>query len=52
MTASWIVNKMNNLCDRDWFGYSDVFNKETDKTWITNTEKIRFFGRQNLVAIC
>ncbi len=41
-TPSWICNKMNNHCDAEWFGREGVFNKETDHTWITNTEKIVF----------
>lgn len=41
-TPSWICNEQNNLADDDWFGYKNVFNKPTNKTWITNYEKIIF----------
>lgn len=41
-TPSWICNKMNNHCDEDWFGRSEVFNKEDGETWITNHEPIDF----------
>ena len=34
MTPSWIVNKMNNHCDEEWFGYSEVFNQEHENTWV------------------
>ena len=42
VTPAWIVNKMNNHCDEEWFGYPDVFNKEDGVRWITNEEPIRF----------
>ena len=42
MTPAWIVNKMNNHCDEEWFGYPDVFNKEDGQRWITNPEPIKF----------
>ena len=41
-TPSWICNKMNNHCDAEWFGREEVFNREVDHTWVTNTEKIEF----------
>lgn len=42
-TPSWICNKMNNICDDEWFGRTGVFNEENDdNTWTTNTEKIEF----------
>lgn len=33
MTPAWIVNKMNNHCDEEWFGYKDAFNIEDGETW-------------------
>ena len=42
MTPAWVVNKMNNHCDEDWFGRPDVFNKEDGKRWVTNAEQITF----------
>lgn len=33
-TPSWIVNKMNNHCDQEWFGVSDVFNIENGQSRI------------------
>lgn len=41
-TPSWICNKMNNHCDTEWFGREEVFNREADHTWVTNTGKIEF----------
>lgn len=41
-TPSWIVNKMVNQLDEEWFGRSDVFNIEKDQTWVTKIDKIDF----------
>ena len=41
-TPSWICNSQNNLIDAEWFSRSEIFNKETDKGWITNTSPIDF----------
>ena len=41
-TPSWICNKMNNHCDEEWFGRTEVFNREVEHTWVINTEKIEF----------
>ena len=41
-TPAWICNKQNNLIDNQWFGRENVFNTETEKTWITNKEEIEF----------
>lgn len=46
-TPSWICNAQNNLIDNAWFGYENVFNKETSvhnglNTWKVNPEKIIF----------
>ena len=41
-TPSWICNKMNNHCDTEWFGREGVFNREEDRSWVTNPEKIVF----------
>lgn len=41
-TPTWICNKMNNNVDNEWFKKGNVFNTETDKSWITNKKKIRF----------
>lgn len=41
-TPSWIVNKMNNFCDEEWFGRKDVFNVENEQSWSTTTEPITF----------
>lgn len=46
-TPSWICNKQNNLIDDDWFAKKNVFNKETDKGWITNTKTINFPKKSN-----
>ena len=42
MTPAWIVNKMNNHCDEEWFGFPNVFNQEDGERWVTNPEPIRF----------
>lgn len=42
MTPAWIVNKMNNRCDEDWFGYKNVFNTERENTWKEKKNNIRF----------
>lgn len=42
-TPAWLCNLMNNHCDEDWFGYTDVFNrKQTDCSWIEVNHKIEF----------
>ena len=41
-TPCWIVNKMNNHCDEEWFGRPDVFNKEDGQSWIVNEDPIYF----------
>lgn len=46
-TPSWVCNKQNNLVDAKWFGYKDVFNKETEYGWVTNTSKILFPLKKN-----
>ena len=40
-TPAWLCNQMNNHCDDDWFGYSDVFNTENDDhTWTVSEGKV------------
>ena len=48
-TPSWIVNKMNNFCDEQWFMRKDVFNTENedDHTWTTNSDLIGFETRRD-----
>jgi len=41
-TPAWICNKMNNHCDKDWFGKENVFNKEVENSWEPTVEKIHF----------
>lgn len=45
-TPSWIVNKMVNHLDEEWFGRSGVFNIEEGQSWQTQTEKIEFSGKK------
>jgi hypothetical protein len=45
-TPSWIVNKMNNYCDEEWFGKPNVFNMENGTEWVTNTAHIVFEGKK------
>lgn len=46
-TPSWICNKQNNLIDDDWFAKENIFNKETNKGWITNSKTIKFPKKLN-----
>ena len=41
-TPSWICAEMNNLCDEEWFGESNIFNQVIDKTWEPTLHKISF----------
>ena len=41
-TPSWIVNKMNNHCDEEWFGRPNVFNTEAGTSWTVNLEPVLF----------
>ena len=45
-TPSWIVNKMINHLDEEWFGRPEVFNIEDEKSWKTNPQKIDFKGKK------
>lgn len=46
-TPSWICNAQNNLIDSAWFGRSNVFNVETEKSWDSTVEKIIFPKEKN-----
>lgn len=50
MTPGWIINKMNNRCDEEWFGRPDVFNQENGTGWVTNTAPIHFEGKRTWKA--
>ena len=39
-TPSWVCNAQNNLVDNAWFGCENIFNREIEKCWETNIEKI------------
>lgn len=41
-TPAWICNKMNNHCDKEWFGRENVFNIEKDQTWEVVSDPIHF----------
>ena len=41
-TPSWLVNKMINYIDDEWFEKKGVFIIETESSWITNEETITF----------
>ncbi|WP_022762190.1 hypothetical protein [Butyrivibrio sp. AD3002] len=43
-TPSWICNKMNNHCDKEWFGRDNVFNIESEQGWEPVLEPVRFEG--------
>lgn len=46
-TPSWVCNAQNNLVDNAWFGVENIFNKEIEKDWETNIEKIKFSDKKN-----
>lgn len=41
-TPSWLVNKMNNYLDADWFGRTGTFNAEVECGWETNPDSVKF----------
>lgn len=41
-TPSWMCNVQNNLIDNQWFDRKNIFNKELQKTWVSNKGKIIF----------
>lgn len=45
-TPSWIVNKMNNYADADWFGRPDVFNTENGTSWTAMAGPVVFDGKK------
>ena len=46
-TPSWICNEQINLIDDAWFKKKNVFNRSTNKNWITNKNKIEFSDKNN-----
>lgn len=41
-TPAWVVNLMNNHCDAEWFGRTDVFNHQDGHEWEIITDPIIF----------
>lgn len=41
-TPSWVCNAQNNLVDNAWFDSKDIFNKEKEKGWEINNNKVLF----------
>ena len=41
-TPAWLCCKMNNHCDEEWFGKTDVFNHLKGESWKAKGGKIRF----------
>lgn len=41
-TPAWIVNLINNHCDAEWFGRTDVFNHQDGHEWKIITDPIIF----------
>ncbi|HFI0001085.1 TPA: restriction endonuclease subunit M [Streptococcus suis] len=41
-TPSWVCNVQNNLVDHAWFESENIFNVETEKSWISTSNKINF----------
>lgn len=46
-TSSWVCNAQNNLVDNAWFGCENIFNREIERGWETNIEKIKFPDKKN-----
>lgn len=46
-TPCWVCNSQNNLIDYQWFGISNVFNKERHQGWTTTPNVIPFKSRGN-----
>ncbi len=46
-TPAWLCNKMNNFCDEEWFGYKDVFNRQTEHKWIPTEHAVEFPKEKN-----
>lgn len=44
-TPSWICNKQNNLVDNAWFGYENIFNKETKNGWQSIKRQVKFSSK-------
>lgn len=49
-TPSWIVNKMNNALDENWFNKDGVFNTETDNDWIVNHKPLPLKKKKDFEA--
>lgn len=49
-TPSWVVNKMNNFCDAEWFGRDNVFNRESSDSWEVIVEPVEFSEKKNWQA--
>lgn len=45
-TPSWVVNKMNNYADADWFGRPDMFNTENGTSWTATAGPVVFDGKK------
>lgn len=41
-TPAWLCNRMNNICDNEWFEQSGLFNIETENGWQVNPTPISF----------
>ena len=41
-TPAWLCCKMNNHCDDEWFGVTDVFNHMEGETWEPTIQSIEF----------
>lgn len=41
-TPSWLCNEQNSRIDDVWFGRTDVFNTVMTRSWVEQTERIRF----------
>lgn len=46
-TPSWVCNAQNNLVDNAWFEDENIFNREIEKGWETNRERVKFPEKKN-----
>lgn len=47
-TPSWVCNAQNNLVDESWVEVEGAFNKETQKSWEVNYDKVIFKNKDML----
>lgn len=46
-TPAWLCNEQNNLIDEQWFGRNNIFNRQANKTWHVNKDKVAFLDSKS-----